>query len=88
MRRSQASAVARVVTWLFGGVRYSVHRGRRGAIRGWVVVSAVGPKQAYRSVTLPSNAVQEVLTEVLTTADPGTQADRVESLLALCGASS
>jgi hypothetical protein len=83
---STSSTVVSVATWLFAGATYSIHRGLGGAIRGWMVISALGPNRAYRSVILAAGAANEILADVLSTADPAARAVTVESLLHLCGA--
>jgi hypothetical protein len=84
---SASSKVASVATWLFAGATYSIHRGLGGAIRGWMVISAVGPHRAYRSMILAASAANDILSDVLSTNDPAARAEQVESLLHLCGAS-
>ena len=83
---SPSSKVVSVASWLFAGATYSIHRGLGGAIRDWMVISALGPNRAYRSVILATSAANDILADVLSTADPAARADTVESLLHLCGA--
>jgi hypothetical protein len=75
------ASVDRVTDWRFAGVSYSVFVGRTGAIRGWMVLSALGTERGYRSVALAAHEAPQVLSTVLSSEDPAFRTDTAECLL-------
>jgi hypothetical protein len=75
--------VVRVTNWLFAGVTYSVYVGTAGAIAGWMVLTAVGPRMDYRSLALSANDANQALSTVLSADDAARRADSAECLLGL-----
>lgn len=79
----RVSGVGRLAAWEFGGISYTLHVGRTGAIGGRLVILALGPASRYRAVVLGGDAVDVVISAIVAPQEPARRAEAAECLLGL-----